>query len=636
MFSMWKNWTHCKILLLETGKRKWETSSASCFPRQLTALPICSVHVNTYAGKALVDSGCTRTIISNKMAQKEGVCVKRNEFMLLAVNGELVKTVGEAIVTLMVAGKQLQASVMVLKNVVYGIDAVIGMDIINRCGGVHLYDGRIEFGFVSIHTEKQFVDIKDKDFDANFDGMKWTAKYKWKQDEPQLKNFVMQYKVKPKLIHQFNEEMDLWVENGWLKPCKTDENNNKGIVSLISVEQENKGKIRPVLDFRELNQYVNSHNASSDACDETLRRWRKVGEKFALLDLRCAYMQIHIDPVLWKYQRVVYKEMQYHLKRLGFGLNSAPKIMSSILGKELGLDAGIDEATDHYIDDIIVDLKKTSVENVVNHLERYGLLTKEPEEYDGARVLGLQIFRNDKKVLCWKRGNIIPKSEDIENEKITRRRLFSICGHLIGNYPIGNWLRIACSFTKRYSQGDAWDDLIGDQAQSWLVEILRRLEASDPVNGTWNADGIQNGAILWCDASSIAIGVAIEYNGVIVEDAAWLRSTNDVMHINMAELDAVVRGINLAVKWDIKNLSIFIDSVTVNGWLKSVLTESHRVRSNGLSEMLIKRRLSLLRDLINKYSMNIIVKWVPSSKNKADVLTRIHLTFHLTTFQKSG
>ncbi|XP_047123022.1 uncharacterized protein LOC124806301 [Hydra vulgaris] len=212
--------------------------------------------------------------------------------------------------------------------------------------------------------------IKDKDFDANFDGMKWTAKYKWKQDEPQLNNFVSLYKVKPMLIHQLNEEMDLWVENG---------------------------KRQPVLDFRKLNQYVNLHYASSDACDETLRRWRRVCEKFALLDLRCAYMQIHIDPILWKHQRIVYKEMQYNLTRLGFWLSSAPKIMSSILGKVLSLNAGISEATDHYIDDITIDLKKTSVKNVVNHLERYGLLTKEPEECDDSRVLGLQIFRNDKK-----------------------------------------------------------------------------------------------------------------------------------------------------------------------------------------------------------------------------------------------
>ena len=74
-------------------------------------------------------------------------------------------------------------------------------------------------------------------------------------------------------------------------------------------------------------------------------------------------------------------------------------------------------------------------------------------------------------------------------------------------------------------------------------------------------------------------------------------------------------------------MSVFTDSVTVHGWLKSMLTEIHRVRSNGLSEMLIKRRLSLLQDLIKEYNINITLKWVPSSKNKADVLTRVPKTW---------
>ena len=136
-------------------------------------------------------------------------------------------------------------------------------------------------------------------------------------------------------------------------------------------------------------------NASSNACDDTVR---KIGDQFSMLDPRCAYMQIHIDPVLWKHQ--VYKEMQYHLTRLSFGLSSAPKIMPSILGKVVSLNAGISEATDHYINDIIVNLKKTSIENVVNHLARCGLITKEPEECSAARALGLHLFRNDKKELC--------------------------------------------------------------------------------------------------------------------------------------------------------------------------------------------------------------------------------------------
>ncbi|XP_065662657.1 uncharacterized protein LOC136085293 [Hydra vulgaris] len=185
---------------------------------------------------------------------------------------------------------------------------------------------------------------------------------------------------------------------------------------------------------------------------------------------------------------------------------------------------------------------------------------------------------------------------------------------VIRSHPVGGWFRIACSFIKRHSQGNTWDDLIGDQAQSWLIEILRRLEVCDSVRGKWNAKGIQNGATLWCDASSMVIGVAIEYYGLIIEDAAWLRN-------------AVVRGINLAAKWDIKNLSVFTDSVTVHGWLKSMLIESHRIRSNALSEMLIKRGLSLLQDLIKEYDINITLKWVPSSKNKADVLTRVPKTW---------
>lgn len=35
---------------------------------------------------------------------------------------------------------------------------------------------------------------------------------------------------------------------------------------------------------------------------------------------------------------------------------------------------------------------------------------------------------------------------------------------------------------------------------------------------------------------------------MVAEDATWLRK-NDYNHINVAELDAVLKGINLAIKW---------------------------------------------------------------------------------------
>ena len=65
---------------------------------------------------------------------------------------------------------------------------------------------------------------------------------------------------------------------------------------------------------------------------------RLSGKNFSIIDLRKAYLQLHVDPKLWRYQAVCYKEKYCYLTRLGFGLNCAPRIMSVILAKVLELD----------------------------------------------------------------------------------------------------------------------------------------------------------------------------------------------------------------------------------------------------------------------------------------------------------
>ena len=45
----------------------------------------------------------------------------------------------------------------------------------------------------------------------------------------------------------------------------------------MAIEQPCKDKVRPVLDFRELNQYVECHTGSDVAiCDDTIRKWRRL------------------------------------------------------------------------------------------------------------------------------------------------------------------------------------------------------------------------------------------------------------------------------------------------------------------------------------------------------------------------
>ena len=64
----------------------------------------------------------------------------------------------------------------------------------------------------------------------------------------------------------------------------------------------------------------------------------------------------------------------------------------------------------------------------------------------------------------------------------------------------------------------------------------------------------------------LAYGVVLEVDGHVVEDASWLRKDN-VTHIDMAESDAVVKGLNLALMWEMKRIKIVTDSSTVRQWI---------------------------------------------------------------------
>ena len=120
----------------------------------------------------------------------------------------------------------------------------------------------------------------------------------------------------------------------------------------------------------------------------------------------------------------------------------------------------------------------------------------------------------------------------------------------------------------------------------------------------------------------VASGV-LEIDNVEVEDTAWLRKKDDFGHINVVELDAVLKGVNLALKWGLQEIEVRTDSATVCGWIKSIVTAEKGVRTKGASEMIVKRRLGILQELMDECSLKLRVDFVPSEKNKADVLTRV-------------
>ena len=153
---------------------------------------------------------------------------------------------------------------------------------------------------------------------------------------------------------------------------------------LMAVEQPTKNKVRPVLDYRELNTHVECHTGDdmTDVCSETLREWRQVEGETKLVDLKSAYLQIRVARELWKYQLVRYKGRLYCLTRLGFGLNSAPRIMSKILKMVLSKSKKVESGTSSYIDNILVNESQVTAGELIQHLGKFRLITKPPEPSD--------------------------------------------------------------------------------------------------------------------------------------------------------------------------------------------------------------------------------------------------------------
>ena len=586
--------------------------------------------------QVLVDSGCSCSVIFAPLCESW----VRDHVSLVTVSGERSVCEGKGRVRVDVAGKSVVVKVLVVSYKPMGVDLILGMNGITALGGVTIGEGRDPFSvtFDKPSSMKGDVDevaaaglrddskkvIMDPDFVATFEEGKWTVAWEWRGQEVCSEGKAVTF-ASPVDREAFNHEIESWIEEGILvKYEKEIHGDEVNFLPMFGIRQE-KGtvsKVRPVFDFRAVNERVHSHpGGATPLCANRLREWRQMGRSCAVVDLRRAYLQVHIDKSLWKHQAVVWKGSTYLLTRLGFGLSSAPKIMTCIVESVISQDLCMKEAVSSYVDDLYVNTEKISVDKVRDHFRKWGLVTKEPEHLGcvrQVRVLGLSVDSN----FTWKRDNDLPV---VGEATLTRRQAHAILGSWVGHYPVCGWLRVVCSFIQRWTASDqiGWDDPVSDEIMSKLRQVALRLsEEGDPVKGNWNVDPVAPVKI-WTDASSLSLGVAIEIGDDIVEDASWLRPKDDSKHINLAELDAVIRGVNVALRWGRRNIEIRCDSATVCGWLKALLEKTHNIKTSAMSEILIRRRLNTLKEIIDQEELEIQVVFVRSSENRADTLTRV-------------
>ncbi|KAI0990630.1 hypothetical protein GJ496_008572 [Pomphorhynchus laevis] len=149
----------------------------------------------------------------------------------------------------------LQTNVIVVARRLLNVDIILGMDAIVQLGGVVIDSSGLRFVKSEIHLENRndthsVSSYNYEDFELKFDGQKWIAEYKWIDSPPNLLNTKSQYNSTedPQAAKKFREEIVKWIEQGilvnWVEPV------DKGILSLMAIKQHSKGKVRPVMDYR--------------------------------------------------------------------------------------------------------------------------------------------------------------------------------------------------------------------------------------------------------------------------------------------------------------------------------------------------------------------------------------------------
>lgn len=594
--------------------------------------------------QALIDTGCSVSLIGESAVGRNNTS-RSEKIRLVTMGGDVVSSSRSVYLqSVDFEGKNLGPfKAYVVPFLPLSVDMVIGMDVISvhgltisgrdDKGGLRLLFGK-GIGGASVascpkeeiictdENDKKFCEIDDPDFVARFRNGRWEVAWKWKNDQ-RVGSLFSRNIISDEDREEFDAEIELWLNEGIITEHNRESHGEiRNYLNLIAIRQV-KGsatKVRPVLDYRSLNKSIQSHPGGAvPICADRLRDWRQWGRNCSLIDLRKAYLQVAIRSDQWVYQAIRWKGKDYLLTRLGFGLTSAPKIMTAIVEKTLSVDQTVNNSVSSYIDDLIINENQVSCADVVNHLKNWGLHSKEPQKLGSGpvRVLGLKIDEN----FQWSRDRALPKTKDI----LTRREAHGLVGEWCGHYPVLGWLRVACGYIQRCTAEDntGWDEPVNEDIMKCLREIEIRLKTEgDPAKGNWcvNPPSSMN---VWTDASSLAIGVLLEVDGDIVEDGAWLRAKDDVTHINRSELDAVVKGLNMALRWGVRVIRIFTDSLTVYRWLKAVIERTHNVKTRALDEVLIQRRLNTIKQVIDEERLTISVTLIRSEENKADALTRV-------------
>ena len=109
------------------------------FPRRsLGTIPTIKVECEGWSWLALVDTGCTQSMISERIGGKV-----RGDCVVAAVDDWLMEGIGEKTIEVVAMGKEVRVTCLILPRLVNGFEIIIGMDVINLLNGICIQGSKV-------------------------------------------------------------------------------------------------------------------------------------------------------------------------------------------------------------------------------------------------------------------------------------------------------------------------------------------------------------------------------------------------------------------------------------------------------------------------------------------------------------
>ena len=600
--------------------------------------------LDTYTTRSLISLNVFHRLTGAVLSSSEGSCLN-------FVDGTSTAILGTT--TLLVSHQAVHVTVCFLVvrtvNHVLGADILLGTDYMSSRGHRVILDFKpdrpIVTHFISAAVNSnqgspETINGGDFSLRRSPDGT-WELTWQWEETPPEglfKGTYIYGRKLKnQEQVEWFNTEVQRWIRSKFLIPFDPKISGaEKCILTWNPVVQTHKStKVRPTLDYSILNPYIKNNNSvsQSEVCHESLRKWRKCTSAY-LVDVEKAYMNVMVSQNHHPYQVAYVGSKPYIMTRMGFGLSIAPRVLKCLISYIL-IQASLERVTNPYRDDILVE-DWDDVQRVRDILLSHGLPTKPPVNlFDFSkgptRALGLELFKEADEIY-WRRRS--DSNWRLTKVNPTCREVAAFIGRACpASYPVMGYLRPMAlnilSQIGREAHRSGWSSTASPRVAEKCLEVQQYITSSDPVKGQWRIPVTSEWALA-TDASGQALGCCVLTQSawaaspnagcIVIEDHCWLVK-NVETHINVSELDAVIRGFKIIIGYlkQGDTVTIVIDNSVVSDWLKSTVNDG-KIEVNGLYEILVRRRLNIIREIVEPYVIN--VKWVASHLNPADKLTR--------------